>query len=36
MKNILFMLIALFAISCTNSGGNVTFDDEKSNAIRAH
>ena len=36
MKNILFMLIALFAISCTNSGVNVTFDDEKSNAIRAH
>ena len=36
MKNILFMLIALFAISCTNTGVNVTFDDEKSNAIREH
>ena len=33
---ILFILIASFAISCTNNGVTVTFDDEKSNAIRAH
>ena len=36
MKKILFILIASFAISCTNNGVTVTFDDEKSNAIRAH
>ena len=36
MRKILFMLIASFAISCTNNGVTVTFDDEKSNAIRAH
>ena len=36
MRKILFILIASFAISCTNNGVTVTFDDEKSNAIRAH
>ena len=36
MRNSLFILIAFFAISCTNNGVMVTFDDEKSNAIRAH
>ena len=36
MRKILFILIASLAISCTNNGVTVTFDDEKSNAIRAH
>tara|TARA_B100001250_G_scaffold97600_1_gene81885 strand:- start:1016 stop:1546 length:531 start_codon:yes stop_codon:yes gene_type:complete len=36
MRKILFILIASFAISCTNNGVTVTFDDENSNAIRAH
>ena len=38
MRISLFILISIFAISCSNNqnGVFVTFDDEKSNAIRAH
>ena len=38
MRILLFILISIFAISCSNTqnGVFVTFDDEKSNAIRDH
>ena len=38
MRILLFILFSIFTISCSNNqnGVIVTFDDEKSNAIRAH
>tara|TARA_B100001758_G_C18070468_1_gene432911 strand:+ start:40 stop:570 length:531 start_codon:yes stop_codon:yes gene_type:complete len=36
MKNYLLLFFAALFISCTSTGVQVTFDDEKSNAIRAH
>ena len=36
MKNILFIILAAIISSCSNNGVLVTFDDEKSNAIREH
>ena len=36
MKNLLFLFLAILFAGCSNSGVLVTFDDEKSNAIREH
>ena len=36
MKKILLLLITITTISCNNNATIVTFDDEKSNAIRGH
>ena len=36
MKNILFLILMIVITGCSNNGVVVTFDDEKSNLIRAH
>ena len=36
MKNLLFLFLAILFAGCSNSGVVVTFNDEKSNAIREH
>ena len=36
MKNYILLFFAALLIGCTSTGVQVTFDDEKSNAIRAH
>ena len=36
MKKLLLLLFACLAMSCSNDQTSVTFDDDKSNAIRAH
>ena len=36
MKKLLLLLFVGFSMSCSNNDVVVTFDDEKSNAIRAH
>ena len=36
MKNILFLILMVVITGCSNNGVVVTFDDEKSNLIRAH
>jgi len=36
MKKIILLIFVSFAMSCTNNDVVVTFDDEKSNSIRAH
>ena len=36
MKNYLLLFFAALFIGCTSTGVQVTFDDDKSNAIRAH
>ncbi len=36
MKNYILLFFAALFIGCTSTGVQVTFDDEKSNAIRAH
>ena len=36
MKNLILIFIAAVFIGCSSTGVQVTFDDEKSNAIRAH
>ena len=36
MKKIILIFIAALFVGCTSTGVQVTFDDEKSNAIRAH
>ena len=36
MKNYILSFFAALFIGCTSTGVQVTFDDEKSNAIRAH
>ncbi|MDG1052166.1 MAG: hypothetical protein P8O81_02115 [Flavobacteriaceae bacterium] len=36
MKKIFLLILIVTLTSCTNTGVTVTFDDEKSNAIRTH
>ena len=36
MKKLLLLLFVGFSMSCSNNDVVVTFDDENSNAIRAH
>ena len=36
MKKYIIILITILTVGCTSTGVQVTFDDEKSNAIRAH
>ena len=36
MKNYLLLFFTALFIGCTSTGVQVTFDDDKSNAIRAH
>ena len=36
MKKILLLLIAITVTGCIDDSVKVTFDDDKSNAIRAH
>ena len=36
MKKFILIFIAALFVGCTSTGVQVTFDDEKSNAIRAH
>ena len=36
MRNFILLFVAALFVGCVSSGVQVTFDDEKSNAIRAH
>ncbi|MEC8175901.1 MAG: hypothetical protein VX042_02485, partial [Bacteroidota bacterium] len=36
MKNYILLFFAALFIGCTSTGVQVTFDDEKSNAIQSH
>ena len=36
MRNFILLFVAALFVGCASSGVQVTFDDEKSNAIRAH
>ena len=36
MKNILLLFMTALFVSCSSTGVEVTFDDDKSNTIRAH
>ena len=36
MKNYILLFFAALSVRCSTTGVQVTFDDEKSNAIRAH
>ena len=36
MKNVLYILVLVLSFSCSTNNVTMTFDDEKSNAIRSH
>tara|TARA_B100000886_G_C20327508_1_gene450905 strand:- start:172 stop:693 length:522 start_codon:yes stop_codon:yes gene_type:complete len=36
MKNVLYFLVLVLSFSCSTNNVTMTFDDEKSNAIRSH
>ena len=36
MKNVLYILVSVLSLSCSTNNVTMTFDDEKSNAIRSH